>query len=271
MQLQSAAKINLFLHVIGQRKDGYHNLQTAFQFLNIFDTLIFEKSAGNHIRRIDQHEFEIPEEDLVIKAANRLLKENGISAIGLDITLRKVIPPGSGMGGGSSNAATTLIGLNRLLNLGNSKQQLLKIASSLGADVAVFIHGKSTWASGIGDQFLEFTPPEQWLLICVPNINVPTAAIFNHPDLCRNRPSIDRQEFLNHSTSNDLQPITRKLFAEVNDAMKTLEQFGETRMNGSGSSIFTLCESRAHAKDVQVQLPGEYKTWIAKTQNRFSP
>lgn len=268
---RSAAKINLFLHVIGILEDGFHNLQTAFQFLDICDTLLFKASPEKGIRRIDHHEFDLPKDDLIIQAANLLLEKHKIDSIGFDIHLKKTIPPGAGMGGGSSNAATTLIALNKILELGNNQEALINLACALGADVPVFIHGMATWASGTGNIFSDFSPPELWVLLAIPDALVSTATIFGHPDLCRDHLPIRQTDYRYENTTNDLQPVTRQLFKEVDDTIRLLQRFGEVRMNGSGASLFILCNSKAHATDIQTQLPHNLTTYVTKTRNQFLP
>ena len=266
--VKSYAKINLFLHVTGRRGDGYHFLETVFQFLDIKDTLTFTPAYGHEVTRIDEHEFDIPANDLIIQAANLLKSQTNTGKLpGVNITLKKRIPPGAGMGGGSSNAASTLVALNRIWKLGKSRAQLLKLAVKLGADVPVFIHGKSCWATGIGDIFQTFTPEEKWYCIYIPKVSVSTAKVFSNPNLIRNHPHISMDDCLSTETTNDLEAVTRTLFAAVDDAFKLLGKFGNPRMNGSGSSVFIACESKTHAHDIRNALPANSPCLITRSLN----
>ncbi len=276
--IRSPAKINLFLHITGQRSDGYHLLETVFQFLDFADVLKFEVLKNSHIVRHDEHEFLLPKNDLIIQAAELLRKEfQSGNTPGVSITVAKKIPPGSGMGGGSSNAATTLLALNRLWNLGLTRNDLLPLAVQLGADVPVFIYGKSCWATGIGDTFERFEPQQHWYCICVPSVAVSTSAVFSHPDLQRNRPSITKKAIAekamtkkamqNGNTINDLEPITRLLHPEVDQALKTLGNYGDAKMNGSGSSVYLRCDSKGKASEIRRQLPSHLNCVVARALN----
>ena len=266
--VRSPGKINLFLHVTGKRSDGYHYLETAFQFLDFSDILKFEITEDNRIFREDTHGYCLPVNDLTVRAAT-LLREKFATDLstGVKITLIKNIPPGSGMGGGSSNAAVTLTALNRLWNLGLTRTELLPLAAKLGADVAVLIHGKSCWATGIGDSFEYFEPRQFWYVLCIPRVEVSTARVFSHPELQRNHPSITQAAYLQGSTVNDLEPITRKLYPEVGEALTILGQFGDAKMNGSGSSIFLRCDSKGEANQVRQNLPSHLSAKVVRALN----
>lgn len=266
--LRSPGKINLFLHVTGKRDDGYHSLETVFQFLNFADTLTFEPSGSDEIKRIDNHNFSLPENDLIIQTAQLLKNKFPDQKFpGITITLEKIIPPGSGMGGGSSNAATTLTALNKIWGINLNKKELLNFALKLGADVPVFIRGKSCWARGIGNEFENFEPATGWLCFCIPSSLVSTAKVFNHPDLIRSHPPISKTDFENGNFTNDLEPVTRKLYPDVNEVFSILGEFGKVKMNGSGSSIYINCESKSHAEKVCGLLPADIKGFVAQSIN----
>lgn len=266
--LRSPAKINLFLHVIGKREDGYHELETVFQFLDYSDLLKFELTDGSEIIRLDAHSYPLPQSDLIVRSALMLASASGLkNPPGIKVTLTKVIPPGSGMGGGSSNAATTLLALNRLWNLSLTRSELHSIAQQLGADVPVFIYGHSCWATGIGDKFEKLSPEQHWYCICIPEVVVSTETIFRHPDLCRNHPPASKLEFHQGKVCNDLEPLSRNLYPEVEEAFGILNKYGKARMNGSGASVFLQCESRAAATQIQKKLPGHLHCIVARTLN----
>jgi 4-diphosphocytidyl-2-C-methyl-D-erythritol kinase len=266
--VKSYAKINLFLHVTGRREDGYHFLETIFQFLNIEDTLTFRPASSHQVNRIDEHEFDIPANDLIIQAATLLKSQSDNPNLpGVDITLKKRIPPGTGMGGGSSNAASTLIALNRIWKLGKSRDQLLELAIRLGADVPVFVHARSCWATGIGDILKPFTPKEKWYCIYIPEVSVSTAKIFSDPKLTRNHPHVSMDDYPSAETTNDLEAVTRNLFGEVDDAFKLLSKYGNPRMNGSGSSVFIACKSKTHALSIKGALPTGSPCLVARSLN----
>ncbi len=270
--MRSAAKINLFLHVTGQRNDGYHQLETAFQFLDFADILKFETRQDDRIIRHDNHEFPLPQNDLIIRTAELLRQEiqaNNIAGnpSGVKITLTKKIPPGSGMGGGSSNAATTLRALNRLWDLGLSNHDLQSLAIQLGADVSVFIYAKSCWATGIGNIFESFEPAQHWYCICIPTVAVATENVFSHPHLRHNHRPISRADFYYGKTNNDLEPIARLLHPEVDQALKTLSQYGDAKMNGSGSSVYLRCASKGDANEIRRKLPPHLICIVTRTLN----
>ena len=257
------AKINLFLHVVAQRSDGYHEIETVFQFLDIHDTLTVEPNDSGIVVRKDEHDYPIPDDDLVTQAAailKSLARASGhprANSLGATITLKKVIPPGSGLGGGSSNAATTLLALNALWELGLTRQQLQYHALQLGADVPVFIYGQSCWAEGIGEQLSPFTPPEVWFCLMIPDVHVSTQAVFTHPDLIRNHPRQNRGEGIANAgtamdisaTTNDLENVTRRL-APLVDELLNQYAHKNARMSGSGCSVFVPCKTEEEASEL---------------------
>ena len=266
--LRSPAKINRFLHVTGKREDGYHELETVFQFLDFHDLLRFELTGEAGISRMDDHPYALPRSDLIVRSAELLASTSGLkNPPGVKITLTKVIPPGSGMGGGSSNAATTLLALNRLWKLGLRRPELLSLAKRLGADVPVFIYGHSCWASGIGNEFERFDPEQQWYCICIPEVAVCTRDVFQHPDLCRDHPPGTKLDFHRGKVGNDLESVARSLYPEIEEAFTVLNRYGRARMNGSGSSVFLPCESAATARRILKQLPSHLHGIVARGLN----
>lgn len=267
LDLPAPAKINRFLRVIGQRADGYHQIETQFQFLDFADSLRFENAPAPHIRRIDQHHYNLPKDDLIIRAARLLQAEDATatataSTRGAVITLHKKIPPGSGLGGGSSNAATTLLALNQLWQLGLSRARLAELGAQLGADVPLFVGGRAALASGIGDLLKPCAPAEQWLCVCLPPVQVSTAEVFAHPNLAR--ASADAP----HPTGNDLEPITTLLHREVADALTHLRRYGDAQMSGSGAAVYVGFDSRAQAEQAVAQLPDHLPGFASRACNR---
>jgi 4-diphosphocytidyl-2-C-methyl-D-erythritol kinase len=269
--VRSPAKINLFLHVTGRRDDGYHTLETGFQFLDFSDTLVFSANPDSRVVREDQHPYPLPQFDLVIQAAQALADAAGLSTPpGTTIVLRKRIPPGAGLGGGSSNAAATLIGLNRFWKLGLSNQDLMAIARKLGADVPVFVHGQACWASGTGDRFKAFSPPQHWFCLWIPKCSVSTAEVFSHPDLVRNHMPASEHDYYQGTCTNDLEPVTRLLHPEVDQAIQAMSQHGDVRMNGSGSSLYISGDTRDYCEAIKNKLPGGENIIVVEAINDLS-
>ncbi|PND32884.1 4-(cytidine 5'-diphospho)-2-C-methyl-D-erythritol kinase [Achromobacter pulmonis] len=246
------AKLNLFLHVVGRRADGYHLLQTVFRFIDLCDTLHFDVRADGVISRAADLPGVPPEQDLTLRAAHALQRATG-TRMGAQIALEKRIPQGGGLGGGSSDAASVLIALNRLWNTGLSREELMKLALPLGADVPVFVFGQSAFAQGVGDELSAVELPERAYLVAQPDASVPTAEIFSAPDLTRDSSYITIADFLASPTfcpgnsfgkafgRNDLEPVVFRLYPEVLGASRWLsEQLkGSTvRMSGSGACLY---------------------------------
>jgi 4-diphosphocytidyl-2-C-methyl-D-erythritol kinase len=264
--LPAPAKLNLFLHITGQRADGYHDLQTVFQFIDLQDTITLEKRSDNHIRRLTAWP-EVPEEDdLMVKAAQRLASYGGMSA-GVDISIEKRIPTGAGLGGGSSDAATVLCGLNILWGLHLPASILVEIGRQLGADVPVFIHGHAAWAEGTGNLLSSISPPEPCYLLIVPPVHVSTAKIFNHPALTRDTSPIRITDFLEGNVHNDLEAVARREYPLVNEAMKWLQQFAKARMTGSGAGVFITAESPQAAQEIADKAPAEWRCFVTRGLN----
>jgi 4-diphosphocytidyl-2-C-methyl-D-erythritol kinase len=263
------AKLNIFLHVTGRRDDGYHLLHTAFVFLDFADTLQFEPNNSGEITRVDvaaesggHMRFELPEEDLCIKAA-KLLQAHCKIRRGARIHLRKKLPVGAGLGGGSSDAATTMIALDRIWGTGLSRKELMNLGRSLGADVPVFIHGKTTLAQGVGDEFFPLEVPKLAYCVLIPQIHVSTAQIFSDSSLTHDTPIKTIRGSLPPVLSNDLEAVTCRLYPEVERALKWLQNFGDARMSGTGASVFLACDTLDAAKRILHQRPDGVDGFVA--------
>lgn len=259
--LPAPAKLNLFLHIIGRRSDGYHNLQTLFQFLDFGDRLTFTLSNSG-ISLVSDLDGVAPEDNLIVRAARLLQQETGCQQ-GVSILLDKQLPMGGGLGGGSSNAATTLLGLNALWELGLAIGQLAELGLRLGADVPVFVRGHSAFAEGIGEVLTPVEPEEDWFLIVVPDVHVNTAAMYGHSDLTRDSLPIKVCAALDQVSQqqrrNDFEPLVRALYPEVDKTLSLLDNLadsiiGRAMMSGSGASVFARFASREQALAVQAGL-----------------
>lgn len=263
------AKLNLFLHVTGRRADGYHLLQTLFRFIDLSDTLHFTLREDGEVRRVNALQGVPAEQDLCVRAA-RLLQQECACTLGVDITLEKRIPMGGGLGGGSSDAATTLLALNKLWNLGLSRARLMELGLTLGADVPVFLFGENAFAEGVGEQLQAVSLPDAWYVVLFPPVQVPTAQIFSHPELTRDSISITiralpiRQNLSTVSWSgNDLQSVVCKLYPVVAQYLAVLGKFAPAMMTGSGACVFAEFSSEAEAQKVMLQLPKEMQGVVA--------
>jgi len=260
------AKINLFLHVVGKRADGYHDLQTVFQFLDYGDDLFFDVRNDGVISR--NYDFGFSEQnDLCLRAAY-LLKPFADQNAGVDIDLVKRLPMGGGLGGGSSNAATTLIALNQLWNIGFSNQKLADLGLKLGADVPVFVMGQAAWAEGVGERLTPIQLSEIWYLVLNPQINVSTAQIFSHKHLTRGSQMKKIRALKKGIDStfgeNQLEPIVRAEYPQVNALLEWLSQYGKPRMSGSGGSVFLPLESQQQGLEILANKPLDTAGFIAK-------
>ena len=260
------AKLNLFLHITGQRQDGYHLLQTAFQFIDYSDSLDFTLRNDGIISRQSDWEGTAEADDLVVRVAKALQHESGCQQ-GVDIYLHKKLPAGGGLGGGSSDAATTLVALNHLWGLERSVDQLADIGLKLGADVPVFVHGKAAWAEGVGEELTPIDPKESWYLVIRPDCCVSTMEVFNSPDLTRNTPSIGIRDFLRDGGHNDCESVVKKLHPKVANALDWLGQFTDARMTGTGSCVFAGFDNQQQAKSVYEKLPQGWEGFVAKGLN----
>lgn len=261
------AKINLFLHVVGRRPDGYHLLQTVFQFIDRCDELRFKVRADGAIRRTNDLPGVSEQHDLSLRAA-MALKTRFKTRLGVEIELIKRIPIGGGLGGGSSDAATALLALNRLWELNVSLAELVPIGLALGADVAVFLSGRAAWAEGIGDLLTPIEPPTPWILVVDPGCSVSTAEVFNHPALTRQNPPIKMTQFLVGDTTNHCAPVVCELFPAVAEALEWLNKFGHARLSGTGSCAFAPFPIRADADAVLRELPSRWTGFVARSMNR---
>ncbi|MBU0621424.1 MAG: 4-(cytidine 5'-diphospho)-2-C-methyl-D-erythritol kinase [Gammaproteobacteria bacterium] len=263
------AKLNLFLHVVGRRADGYHLLQTLFRFIDLGDTLHFTLCADGEVRRIGALEGVPPEQDLCVRAARLLQQETGCG-LGVDIALEKRIPMGGGLGGGSSDAATTLLALNRLWGLGLSRERLMQLGLTLGADVPVFVFGENAFAEGVGERLQPYPVPEAWYVVLCPPVQVPTARIFTHPELTRNTISMTMRalpkgpDFRLGLLGNDLQAVACKLYPEVAEHLAWLSRFAPALMTGSGACVFAEFATEAAAQAVLQQLPAPMRGFVAR-------
>jgi 4-diphosphocytidyl-2-C-methyl-D-erythritol kinase len=264
------AKLNLFLHVTGRRADGYHLLQTLFRFIDLSDTLHFTLRQDGEVRRLNALEGVPAEQDLCVRAA-RLLQRECACPLGVDIALDKRIPMGGGLGGGSSDAATTLLALNKLWQLGLSRERLMQLGLTLGADVPVFVFGENAFAEGVGEQLQAFQLPEAWYVVLFPPVHVPTAQIFSHPELTRDSISITIRALpIGQSLStvkwlgNDLQSVVCKLYPEVAQHIDILGKFAPAMMTGSGACVFAEFASEAEAQKVLLALPKKIQGVVAQ-------
>lgn len=272
LTLPAPAKLNLFLHITGRRDDGYHELQTVFQFLDYGDTLNFLFAPDNQFDLIDHTSHIAKEDNLIWKALERLRQaysNKGVSQLpGVTIEVTKRLPQGAGLGGGSSDAATTLVGLNYLWGERLSNEQLQKIGLELGADVPVFIHGKSCFAEGVGERFTDVEPATTWYLVVKPNVHISTAELFNHPDLRRDCKPVEAGAWEQGHHENVFEPVVCALHPEVAKLRDALLEYAPTRLTGSGACLFSTFESRQVAEEAQKQVPQGLFSFIAQGQNR---
>ena len=261
------AKLNLFLHVVGRRADGYHLLQTAFRFIDYGDELGFAVRDDGVVRRITELAGVSADADLCVRAA-RLLKDRAGCRLGADIELVKTLPMGGGLGGGSSDAATTLVVLNRLWQTGLTRAQLQDLAVELGADVPVFVFGRSAFAEGVGERLAEIRLRPAWYLVLVPETAVSTAEIFSAPELTRNTIAITIAAFSVGQGRNDLEPVVCRRYPQVARHLEWLRRYGDARMTGSGACVFCGFETEAQAQRVLAKLPADMRGFVARGLDR---
>jgi len=260
------AKLNLFLHVIGRRADGYHDLQTLFQLIDLSDDIHIEVRADGRIERLAGPAEVPPEADLVVRAARALQLAAG-SRAGANLSVTKHIPMGGGLGGGSSDAATVLVALNRMWGCGLKEDDLAAIGVKLGADVPVFVRGHSAWAEGRGERLTPVDLPDRCFVLVHPQVHVPTATVFQAPELTRNSPPITMGGFLESGGRNDFEPVVRARDPEVARALDWLGQFAPARLTGTGSCIFAPCASRNEAQDIVERVPAQWRGIVARAMN----
>lgn len=261
------AKINRFLHVTGRRADGYHELQTLFQFTGPVDRLHFEVTATGAIERQGGLATLPAEADLAVRAARLLQRASGVGA-GVRIRIDKAIPAGGGLGGGSSDAATTLVALNRLWGCGLDEDALAALGLELGADVPVFVRGRAAWAEGVGERLAPVTVDEPWLLLADPGVAVSTAAVFADTKLTRSHAHITIRALGAGEAGNDCEPVVRRLYPAVGQALDALARVGEPRLTGTGGCTFVAFADEAAARAAQAQLGAGFRTWVSRAVNR---
>ena len=256
------AKLNLFLHVVGRRADGYHLLQTLFRFVDYGDTLHFAPREDGQVRLLNPLPGVPEESDLTVRAA-RLLQQAANCTRGADIRLEKRLPMGGGLGGGSSDAATVLLALNHLWQLGLSRERLQALGLTLGADVPVFIFGRTAFAEGVGEALQAVPAAPAWYLVLQPPVAVPTVDIFRAPELKRDTPAMAAADWRPGLGGNDLEPVACARFPEVARHLAWLQRFGRARMSGSGACVFAEFPDQAGAEAALAQLPPDMQGWVA--------
>jgi len=273
------AKLNLFLHVLRRREDGYHDLQTVFQFVDLQDSLSFTPRDDGVVRRVAGNADVDEASDLSVRAANRLKAHTGCAA-GVDIAIEKRIPTGGGLGGGSSDAATTLLALNRIWELGLGVDDLAALGLALGADVPVFVRGHSAFGEGVGERLEPIELDTPWYLIVHPGCNVATARVFSDPALTRDSPPLRIRDLappggeavsaraLLQAARNDCEPVVRVLYPEVGAALRWLAERGDARMTGTGACVFAPFEERDAADSALRALPSAWRGFVARGMNR---
>lgn len=268
----SPAKLNLFLYITGQRPDGYHTLQTLFQFLDYGDTLTIVPRSDGQLRLLTPVKGVPSEENLIIRAARLLMKTAAASqrlpaGSGADISIEKRLPMGGGLGGGSSNAATVLVALNHLWRCGLSEDELAAIGLTLGADVPVFVRGHAAFAEGVGEVLTPVEVAEKWYLVAHPGVSIPTPVIFRDPELPRNTPVRSIETLLKCEFGNDCEVIARKRFREVDDVLSWLLEYAPSRLTGTGACVFAEFDTELAARQVLEQAPEWLQGFVAKGVN----
>ncbi|KWR84104.1 MULTISPECIES: 4-(cytidine 5'-diphospho)-2-C-methyl-D-erythritol kinase [Pseudomonas] len=266
LTLPAPAKLNLFLHILGRRADGYHELQTLFQFLDHADELHFAPREDGQIRL----HTEIPgvphDSNLIVRAARQLQEQSGCR-LGADIWLDKHLPMGGGIGGGSSDAATTLVGLNHLWQLGWDEDRLAALGLGLGADVPVFVRGRAAFAEGVGEKLTPVELEEPWFLVAVPQVFVSTAEVFSDPELTRDTAPIKVRSLLGVDGRNDCQTVVEKRYPVVRNALMLLNKFTSARLTGTGACVFGSFPNQGDADKVRRQLPATLPSFVARGRN----
>ncbi|RDB43947.1 4-(cytidine 5'-diphospho)-2-C-methyl-D-erythritol kinase [Halomonas sp. DQ26W] len=269
LNLPAPAKLNRMLHIVGRRPDGYHELQTLFQFLDYGDTLQLNRRDDGQITLAPSMHGIGTEENLIVRAARLLQAETGC-LLGADIHLTKRLPMGGGLGGGSSDAATTLLGLDRLWGLGLGEDRLAALGLSLGADVPVFVRGHSAWAEGVGERLTAVTLDTPWFVVIHPGVAVATATVFGAGQLTRDTPPITMARALQGGASswhNDCEPTVRSLYPPVAEALDWLGRRAPTMLTGTGACVFARVETDAEAKRIVADLPSRFVAFTARGLN----
>ena len=260
-------KLNLCLHVVGRRPDGYHQLQTAFQFIDLHDELRFWRRPSGVVERLSQLPGVPAEDDLCVRAARRLAAGREVVP-GVAIEVVKRLPMQGGVGGGSSDAATVLVALNELWGLRRPAAELAGLGLELGADVPVFVHGSAAWGEGVGDQLTPLKLPEPVFVLVRPDATVGTAEIFKAPELTRDSPTITIADFLLTGGRNDCEPVVRRRFPAVAEALDWLAQFAPARLTGTGACVFAAMPGEARAREVLDRLPRRWTGYVVRGLNR---
>ncbi len=266
LTLPAPAKLNLMLHILGRRADGYHELQTLFQFLDYGDELTFRPRPDGQIRLHTDLPGVDHDSNLIVRAARLLQARSGCTQ-GADIELSKRLPMGGGIGGGSSDAATTLLGLDHLWQTHLGEDALAEIGLALGADVPVFVRGRAAFAEGVGERLQPVELNEPWYLVIAPQVSVSTAEIFSDPELTRNTPAITVRSLLAGGGHNDCQPVVERRYPEVRNALSLLNKFVPARMTGTGACVFGSFPNKGEADKVCRQLPADLPAFVAQGRN----
>jgi len=266
LTLPAPAKLNLWLHIVGRRADGYHELETVFQFLDHGDELRFALRDDGVIQLHTPIEAVPHDSNLIVRAARKLQAQSG-TPLGADIWLTKVLPMGGGIGGGSSDAATTLLALAHLWQLDWDEDRLAALGLSLGADVPVFVRGHAAFAQGVGEQLTPVDPIEPWYVVLVPQVSVSTVEIFSHPQLTRDSLPLNMRPVPEGNSRNDCQPVVEQSYPEVRNALTSLGKFTEARLTGTGSCVFGAFPSKAEADKVLALLADTQSGFVAKGSN----
>ena len=262
----SPAKLNIFLHILGRFDNGYHQLQSLFQMLDYGDELAFDITNDEKITMATPLEGVPDEENLIIRAA-KLLANKTKTTHGVSISLNKRLPMGGGIGGGSSNAATTLVALNQLWKTGLNEDELARLGLTLGADVPIFVRGKTAFAGGIGEDITPASQEEKWYLVANPNVHVSTGAVFTHPELPRNTPPIQWKDYKFEETRNDCQQLVANCHPEVANLLQWLLHYAPSRMTGTGACVFATFSDKTSAEHVMAKLPNAWQGFVAKGVN----
>jgi 4-diphosphocytidyl-2-C-methyl-D-erythritol kinase len=262
----ACAKLNLMLRIVGRREDGYHLLQTVFQFVELCDWLSFHHNNDGRVYLQNPLADVAEADDLTIKAANLLKAETGCTQ-GVCISVEKNLPMGGGLGGGSSDAATTLVVLNKLWELNLSTEKLMQLGLALGADVPIFVYGYSAWAEGVGEQITKITVPEQWTVIIKPNCHVNTGEIFSDKALTRDSKYIKIADFTAGQQQNDCLTLVSQRYPLVQQALLALSEFSEARLTGTGACVFAQFDSEESARKAYISLSTHWQVYLTKGSN----
>ena len=267
VRFPAPAKLNLMLRIVGRRADGYHLLQTVFQFIELCDWLSFEPSDDGLVKLAQTLDGVAEDSDLTVRAAKLLKAETGFKA-GVTISVEKNLPMGGGLGGGSSDAATTLVVLNHLWNLGLSTEKLMQLGLSLGADVPIFVHGHAAWAEGVGEQVQDIDVPELWTVVIKPDCHVNTGEIFSAKELTRDSKPIRMRDFIAGQHQNDCVTVVSQRYSAVKQALVELSEFSEARLTGTGACVFAQFDSKESAQLAFDKLKYQWQVYLTKGINQ---